>query len=77
MHKEIITKENIVLNLASESKIEAIERAGKLLVKNGYVSSDYIEGMKARENEISTYMGNGVAILMQQTHIRRKLTVLG
>jgi len=59
---EILTKQNIVLNVASVSKFEAIENAGKLLVKNGYVNENYIDGMKARENEVSTFMGNGVAI---------------
>lgn len=59
---EILIKENIVLNVGTVSKFEAIENAGKLLVKNGYVNENYIEGMKARENEVSTFMGNGVAI---------------
>ncbi|MHC1685693.1 MAG: PTS sugar transporter subunit IIA [Clostridiaceae bacterium] len=59
---EILTKQNIVLNVASESKDEAIERAGRLLIANGYVKDNYIEGMKAREEEVTTYMGNGVAI---------------
>ncbi|ADL52122.1 PTS sugar transporter subunit IIA [Clostridium cellulovorans] len=59
---EVLSKQNIVLNLASESKHEAIERAGKLLVVNGYVKENYIEGMKAREEEVTTYIGNGVAI---------------
>lgn len=58
----ILVAENIKLNLASESKVEAIERAGRLLVSKGYVKENYIEGMKARENEVSTFMGNGVAI---------------
>jgi PTS system mannitol-specific IIA component len=59
---EILTKQNIVLNADTVSKFEAIENAGKLLVKNGYVNENYIEGMKARENEVRTFMGNGVAI---------------
>jgi len=32
------------------------------LVKNGYVQREYIEGMIKRENNISSYIGNGVAI---------------
>lgn len=59
---EILTRQNIVLNVASESKDAAIERAGRLLIANGYVKDNYIEGMKAREEEVTTYMGNGVAI---------------
>ncbi|MBV4423027.1 PTS sugar transporter subunit IIA, partial [Clostridium tyrobutyricum] len=44
MNKEILSEKNIVLNVPSESKDEAIERVGKLLVKNGYVKENYIEG---------------------------------
>ncbi|MBE3578419.1 MAG: PTS sugar transporter subunit IIA [Caldanaerobacter subterraneus] len=62
MDREILNEKNILLNLPSESKIEAIERVGNLLVENGYVEKDYIEGMKKREEDITTYIGNGVAI---------------
>jgi len=62
MEKEILVKEGIVLNVESESKDKAIERVGNLLISGGYVKENYIEGMKAREEEVTTYMGNGVAI---------------
>lgn len=62
MEKGILVKEGIVLNVASESKDKAIERVGRLLIDGGYVKDNYIEGMKAREEEVTTYMGNGVAI---------------
>ena len=62
MSKQVLTIENIQLKVASESKDAAIERVGKLLVSNGYVNENYIEGMKKREEEVTTYMGNGVAI---------------
>ena len=62
MEKGILIKEGIMLNVASEVKDKAIERAGNLLINGGYVKSNYIEGMKAREEEVTTYMGNGVAI---------------
>jgi len=62
MNKQVLAEENIMLNVPSESKFEAIERAGRLLVSRGYVKENYIEGMKERENEVTTYMGNGVAI---------------
>lgn len=57
MEKGILVKEGIVLNVASESKDKAIERVGKLLINGGYVKDNYIEGMKAREEEVTTYMG--------------------
>lgn len=62
MEKGILVKEGIVLNVGSESKDKAIERVGNLLIDRGYVKPNYIEGMKAREEEVTTYMGNGVAI---------------
>lgn len=62
MEKGILVKEGIVLNVGSESKDKAIERVGNLLIIGGYVKDNYIEGMKAREEEVTTYMGNGVAI---------------
>lgn len=62
MNRQILSGDNILLELKSESKDAAIERAGKLLVSRGYVKENYINGMKAREEEVTTYMGNGVAI---------------
>ncbi len=58
----ILEKENILLNLKRTSKKEAIDLAGELLVNSGYVKPDYIDSMHAREKELSTYIGNGVAI---------------
>lgn len=62
MNKEILNEANIILNVKSETKYEAIERVGKLLVKNGYVEEPYLIGMKKREDDITTYIGNGIAI---------------
>lgn len=62
MDNLILNENNIVLNAAAESKFEAIARLGKILVKNGYVQEEYIEGMKQRENSLTTYVGNGIAI---------------
>lgn len=62
MDNLILNENNIVLNAAAESKFDAIARLGKILVKNGYVQEEYIEGMKQRENSLTTYVGNGIAI---------------
>lgn len=62
MKLEVLCEQNIVLNVKREEKFEAIKRAGRLLVQNGYVEEGYIEGMINRENEITTYIGNGIAI---------------
>ncbi len=62
MDLTVLNEKNIVLNIEVETKTEAIERVGNLLVQNGYVEKEYIEGMKKREADITTYIGNGVAI---------------
>lgn len=58
----LLQKENIRLGLKSVSRDEAIAMAGKLLVDSGYAGSEYIQGMLDREQEISTYIGHGIAI---------------
>lgn len=58
----ILSKENIKLNLESVDKYTAIRMAGRLLVDGGYVNEDYIEAMIQREDDLTTYIGNGVAI---------------
>jgi mannitol PTS system EIIA component len=62
MKSEILCENNILLNVESETKDEAIKRVGRLLVDNGYVDKKYIEGMIKRNEDVSTYIGNGVAI---------------
>ena len=62
MKLAVLSEENIILNVESENFTEAIERVGNLLVKNGYVEKEYIEGMKKRNEDITTYIGNGIAI---------------
>lgn len=58
----IISLETIRLDAPASSKEEAIKMAGELLVKAGHVAPAYVEGMLAREQTMSTYIGNGVAI---------------
>lgn len=61
-NKEILKKKNIKLGLDSVKRTEAIKMAGELLVESGYVDSDYVEAMLDREKEMTTYIGQGVAI---------------
>ena len=58
----ILLKENVLVGLKSVGKIDAIRAAGELLVKSGYVDPPYVDGMIARELDISTYIGKGIAI---------------
>ena len=58
----ILSVETIKLNVPTTDKESAIKLAGELLVKGGHVSPAYVDGMLAREQTMSTYIGNGVAI---------------
>lgn len=59
---EVLAKDNILTGLKTESKDDAILRAGHLLEQKGYVRKGYAEAMLKRENESTTYMGMGIAI---------------
>ncbi len=60
--KQVIVAEGIKLGQKPVSKEEAIQAAGELLVKLGYVDESYVDAMQEREKLVSTYMGMGVAI---------------
>lgn len=62
MKPEVLCDKNILLNVKSETKDDAINRVGRLLVENGYVEEGYLEGMMKREQDVTTYIGNGIAI---------------
>ena len=59
---ELFSNDNIFLNVNVNSQNEAIEQAGKALVDSGAVTDAYIQAMKDREQVVSTFMGNGLAI---------------
>ena len=52
----------IRLQATAVDKADAIRQAGNLLVQAGYVAPAYVNGMLAREETMSTYLGEGVAI---------------
>jgi mannitol/fructose-specific phosphotransferase system IIA component len=58
----IISKDRIALQASATDKTDAIRQAGELLVTSGCVLPPYIDGMLAREQSMSTSLGNGVAI---------------
>ncbi|MDO5376234.1 MAG: PTS sugar transporter subunit IIA [Staphylococcus rostri] len=60
--ENLLRDDNILLNQSFNSQEEAIKRAGQLLVQSGAVTEDYIQAMLERENIVSTYMGNWLAI---------------
>ncbi len=58
----MLRAQEIVLGQTPETPIEAINRAGRLLVEAGYVDESYIEGMQKRDANFSTAIGNFIAI---------------
>ena len=60
--KQVIIADGIKLNQKPVTKEEAIQAAGELLEKLGYVDHTYVDAMQEREKLVSTYMGMGVAI---------------
>jgi phosphocarrier protein FPr len=58
----ILSTDLITLRGNATDKLDAIRQAGELLVKSGYVLPGYVSGMLAREQSMSTSLGNGVAI---------------
>jgi phosphocarrier protein FPr len=58
----ILSKDRISLQASAMDKADAIRKAGELLVSSNCVMPEYIDGMLAREQSMSTSLGNGVAI---------------
>jgi phosphocarrier protein FPr len=58
----ILSRDCICLNKTVVDKRDAIRQCGQLLVDAGYINQNYVKGMLAREEIMSTYLGNGVAI---------------
>lgn len=59
---DILTPEMVQLKARASDKKDAIRQAGELLVQGKCVESAYVDGMLAREEIMSTYLGNGVSI---------------
>ena len=73
----VLLKENVKVGLKSVTKEEAIKAAGELLFKSGYVDKPYIEGMLARERDISTYIGKGIAIPHGENAVKQHVKKTG
>ncbi|EPT9325524.1 PTS mannitol transporter subunit IICBA [Vibrio alginolyticus] len=52
----------VFLGLKATDKNEAIKFAGEQLVKLGHVAPEYVDGMFAREEMVSTYLGESIAV---------------
>jgi PTS system mannitol-specific IIA component len=59
---DLLGRDAIRLDERAGSRDEAIRRCGAVLVDIGAVDPVYVQAMLAREQSVSTYIGEGVAI---------------
>ena len=57
-----LSESNIHLNANAADKQQAIEMVASALVQADNVENGYLQGMLAREQQTSTFLGNGIAI---------------
>jgi len=57
-----LTTKEISLQQHAANKTQAIKAIAEQLNGNGFVTSEYVTGMLNRENQHSTFLGNGIAI---------------
>ena len=73
----ILAENRIRLGATAVDKADAIRQAGELLVQGGCVEPGYVDGMLAREETMSTYLGEGVAIPHGQFENREQILQTG
>ena len=60
--KQLLTRDAVYTDLPSMTKEEAIRFVGDALVERGHVDASYVDAMLLREETVSTFLGNGVAM---------------
>jgi len=59
---ELLAPASIHLDAKAASRDDAIRQTGQALLDAGAIDASYIDAMLERENSVSTFMGEGVAI---------------
>lgn len=59
---EVLPEKNIVIDNSIDTREKALEKISQMLVDGGYTTEKYLDGMKEKEEEFHTNMGNGLAI---------------
>ncbi len=59
---DVLAPGDVVVGRTAVSKEAAIREAGEILVRTGAVDPAYVDAMLEREQSVSTYMGNYLAI---------------
>ena len=59
---EVLAASAVVCGARAATRDEAIAQVGALLVAQGVVTDEYVTAMRAREEIVSTFLGNGIAL---------------
>ena len=59
---ELLGDSSIRLGLTAVDRFDAVRQCGEALLASGAVTDDYIVSMLEREEAVSTYIGEGVAV---------------
>lgn len=59
---EVLPEKNIVIDDSINTREKALKKINQMLVEGGYTTEKYLDGMKEKEEEFHTNMGNGLAI---------------
>ena len=62
MTVEVLSQSAVVVGATAADRQKAIALVGSLLVAEGCVTSAYVTQMQQREEIVSTYLGNGIAL---------------
>ncbi len=57
-----LTADSVRMQATARSKQEALSVLCEILVADGLTTPEYLQGLKDRENQSSTYLGQGIAI---------------
>ena len=72
-----LTTQDIKLQQGADAKQDAIKTIASDLAAKGLVEAKYVSGMLDRENQNSTYLGNGIAIPHGTTDTRNLVKTTG
>lgn len=76
---EVLNADSIRLGATAADKHDALTQSGALLVQLGAASQEYAEALFERELQVSTFLGEGVAIPhgTNESRVHIKRTALG
>lgn len=62
MSRDVLSTDSVRIHPGSATREEAMKEAADILQAHGAVTGDYFAAMQQREETVSTYMGNELAI---------------